>query len=190
MQFMASTLGTLSDIDWGNPWRRCRRGDRRLPAAASALGGGHPAGSGPRRPGQSGYCHAPQEEDTCTILSGFSRAHAGDSDSRSWCGTARRPGGLQRDGDALPSLACGFHYQAKYGVRNWEGGGRSRRARRSGASRLLPSPKRFSNLCVGSRNPGVGIRDPHIEADVDPNRFAPRRGIDRGPLPGCRRAGG
>lgn len=79
-----------------------------------------------RRPGQSDIVTPRKEEDSCTILSGVFRGV-----------TLGTPISIMvRNGDARPEAYremethfrpshADYTYQTKYGVRNWEGGGRS-----------------------------------------------------------------
>ena len=66
------------------------------------------------------------EPDRIEILSGVFEGvtlgtPAGIAGAKQRCGS----GGLPSIQGFLPSIACRFHHQAKYGVRNWQGGGRA-----------------------------------------------------------------
>jgi len=79
-----------------------------------------------RRPGQSDIVTPRKESDTCRILSGVFR---GVTLGTPICvmveNTDARPEAYREMQAAFRPSHADFTYQAKYGVRNWEGGGRS-----------------------------------------------------------------
>lgn len=79
-----------------------------------------------RRPGQSDIVTPRKEEDTCTILSGvFQGVTLGTPISIMVRNTDARPEAYSEMQTHFRPSHADFTYQAKYGVRNWEGGGRS-----------------------------------------------------------------
>ena len=80
-----------------------------------------------RRPGQSAIVSPRQEADRCEILSGvFEGADPRAHRSPSWCGTKMRVRKLiARCKETFRPSHADFTYEAKYGVRNWQGGGRA-----------------------------------------------------------------
>ena len=79
-----------------------------------------------RRPGQSEIVTPRKEEDTCTILSGvFHGFTLGTPISIMVRNTDARPEAYREMETHYRPSHADFTYQAKYGVRNWEGGGRS-----------------------------------------------------------------
>jgi chorismate synthase len=79
-----------------------------------------------RRPGQSDIVTARQEEDTCHILSGvFQGATLGTPISILVRNTDARPEAYREMATTFRPSHADFTYQAKYGIRNWQGGGRA-----------------------------------------------------------------
>jgi chorismate synthase len=79
-----------------------------------------------RRPGQSDIVTARQEEDTCHILSGvFQGATLGTPISILVRNTDARPEAYREMETTFRPSHADFTYQAKYGIRNWQGGGRA-----------------------------------------------------------------
>ncbi len=79
-----------------------------------------------RRPGQSDIVTPRKEEDTCTILSGvFRGVTLGTPISIMVRNTDARPEAYREMETHYRPSHADFTYQEKYGVRNWEGGGRS-----------------------------------------------------------------
>lgn len=79
-----------------------------------------------RRPGQSDIVTPRKEEDTCKILSGvFRGVTLGTPISILVRNTDARPEAYSEMETHYRPSHADFTYQSKYGVRNWEGGGRS-----------------------------------------------------------------
>jgi chorismate synthase len=79
-----------------------------------------------RRPGQSDIVTPRKEEDTCKILSGvFRGVTLGTPISVLVPNTDARPEAYSEMETHFRPSHADFTYQSKYGVRNWEGGGRS-----------------------------------------------------------------
>jgi chorismate synthase len=79
-----------------------------------------------RRPGQSDIVTPRKEEDTCRILSGvFQGRTLGTPISVMVPNTDARPSAYSEMETMFRPSHADFTYQAKYGIRNWEGGGRS-----------------------------------------------------------------
>lgn len=79
-----------------------------------------------RRPGQSDIVTPRKEEDCCKILSGIFRGVTlGTPISIFVPNTDARPEAYREMETHFRPSHADFTYQAKYGIRNWEGGGRS-----------------------------------------------------------------
>jgi chorismate synthase len=79
-----------------------------------------------RRPGQSDIVTPRKEEDTCQILSGvFQGATLGTPISILVRNTDARPEAYREMETTFRPSHADFTYQAKYGIRNWQGGGRA-----------------------------------------------------------------
>lgn len=79
-----------------------------------------------RRPGQSDIVTPRKEEDSCRILSGvFQGRTLGTPISIMVPNTDARPEAYREMETMFRPSHADFTYQAKYGIRNWEGGGRS-----------------------------------------------------------------
>lgn len=79
-----------------------------------------------RRPGQSDIVTPRKEEDTCKILSGvFQGQTLGTPISILVPNTDARPSAYSEMETMFRPSHADFTYQTKYGIRNWEGGGRS-----------------------------------------------------------------
>jgi len=79
-----------------------------------------------RRPGQSDIVTPRKEGDACQILSGvFNGVTLGTPISIMVRNTDARPEAYSEMATMFRPSHADFTYQAKYGVRNWEGGGRS-----------------------------------------------------------------
>lgn len=79
-----------------------------------------------RRPGQSDIVTPRQEADACRILSGvFEGKTLGTPIAVVVDNTDARPEAYSEMETAFRPSHADFTYQAKYGIRNWEGGGRS-----------------------------------------------------------------
>lgn len=125
---MASTLGTLFRI---STWGESHGGGvgvvidgcpPRLPLSEADI----QPDLDRRRPGQSDIVTPRKEEDTCTILSGvFRGVTLGTPISIMVRNTDARPEAYSEMETHFRPSHADYTYQEKYGVRNWEGGGRS-----------------------------------------------------------------
>lgn len=124
-----------------------------------------------RRPGQSDIVTPRKEEDACTILSGVFRGLTlGTPISIMVRNTDARPEAYSEMETHYRPSHADFTYQAKYGVRNWEGGGRSSARETIGRVAAAAVAKKV----LKSLSPGLeilawvsAVHD--IEADVDPD---------------------
>ena len=88
-----------------------------------------------RRPGQSDIVTPRQEQDVCRILSGvFQGVTLGTPILIAVDNTDARPSAYSEMESMFRPSHADFTYQAKYGVRNWEGGGAPQHARPLDAS--------------------------------------------------------
>src|SRR4051812_7243142 len=79
-----------------------------------------------RRPGQSGLTSQRQEEDRCEVLSGlFEDRTLGTPIAILVRNKNARPADYAEMAKAFRPSHADFTYQAKYGIRNWQGGGRA-----------------------------------------------------------------
>ncbi len=79
-----------------------------------------------RRPGQSAITTQRQEEDRCEILSGvFDGRTLGTPIALLVRNRDARPEDYEQVAKAFRPSHADFTYQAKYGIRNWQGGGRA-----------------------------------------------------------------
>ncbi|HSI83334.1 MAG: chorismate synthase [Candidatus Methylacidiphilales bacterium] len=79
-----------------------------------------------RRPGQSSIVTPRKESDTCQILSGLSEGKTtGTPISIMVKNEDQRPGAYREMETMYRPSHADFTYQAKYGIRNWQGGGRA-----------------------------------------------------------------
>ena len=125
---MASTLGTLFRI---STWGESHGGGvgvvidgcpPRLPLSEADI----QPDLDRRRPGQSDIVTPRKEADTCKILSGvFQGVTLGTPISIMVPNTDARPEAYSEMQTHFRPSHADFTYQSKYGVRNWEGGGRS-----------------------------------------------------------------
>lgn len=125
---MASTLGTLFRI---STWGESHGGGvgvvidgcpPRLPLSEADI----QPDLDRRRPGQSDIVTPRKEADTCKILSGvFRGVTLGTPISIMVPNTDARPEAYSEMQTHFRPSHADFTYQSKYGVRNWEGGGRS-----------------------------------------------------------------
>src|SRR5882757_9761636 len=79
-----------------------------------------------RRPGQSKITTQRQEDDRCEILSGvFEGKTLGTSIAILVCNQDARPEAYTEMKKTFRPSHADFTYEAKYGIRNWQGGGRA-----------------------------------------------------------------
>jgi len=98
-----------------------------------------------RRPGQSDIVTPRQEEDKCRILSGvFQGKTLGTPILVAVDNKDARPSAYTEMETMFRPSHADYTYQAKYGIRNWEGGVAPPPARPSAASPPASSPRRSS----------------------------------------------
>jgi len=124
-----------------------------------------------RRPGQSDIVTPRKEADTCKILSGvFRGVTLGTPISIMVPNTDARPEAYSEMETHFRPSHADFTYQSKYGVRNWEGGGRSSARETIGRVAAAAVAKKI----LRSLFPGIEIlawvsRIHDIESRVDAN---------------------
>ena len=123
-----------------------------------------------RRPGQSDIVTPRREEDTCTILSGVFRGLTlGTPISIMVRNTDARPEAYSEMESHFRPSHADFTYQAKYGVRNWEGGGRSSARETIGRVAAAAVAKKVLKTLYPGLEILAWVSSIHdIEADVDP----------------------
>ena len=123
-----------------------------------------------RRPGQSDIVTPRKEEDTCTILSGVFRGLTlGTPISIMVRNTDARPEAYSEMETHFRPSHADFTYQAKYGVRNWEGGGRSSARETIGRVAAAAVAKKVLKTLYPGLEILAWVSSIHdIEADVDP----------------------
>lgn len=128
-----------------------------------------------RRPGQSDIVTPRKESDTCKILSGvFRGVTLGTPISVFVPNTDARPEAYSEMETHFRPSHADFTYQSKYGVRNWEGGGRS--SARETIGRVAAGA--VAKKVLYSIYPGIEIlawvsRIHDIASDVDPATVKP-----------------
>jgi chorismate synthase len=170
---MASTLGTLFRI---STWGESHGGGvgvvidgcpPRLPLSEEDI----QPDLDRRRPGQSDIVTPRKEADTCKILSGvFRGVTLGTPISIMVPNTDARPEAYTEMETHFRPSHADFTYQSKYGVRNWEGGGRSSARETIGRVAAAAVAKKI----LRSLFPGIEIlawvsRIHDIESRVDAN---------------------
>ncbi len=123
-----------------------------------------------RRPGQSDLVTPRKEADRCRILSGvFEGQTLGTPIAVLVPNTDARPEAYSEMETAFRPSHADFTYQAKYGVRNWQGGGRSSARETIGRVAAAAVAKRvFAALAPGLEIVGYVQSIHQIEAMVDP----------------------
>ncbi len=123
-----------------------------------------------RRPGQSDIVTPRKEVDTCTILSGVFRGLTlGTPISIMVRNTDARPEAYSEMETHYRPSHADFTYQAKYGVRNWEGGGRSSARETIGRVAAAAVAKKVLKTLHPDLEILAWVSAIHdIEADVDP----------------------
>ena len=123
-----------------------------------------------RRPGQSDIVTPRKEEDKCKILSGvFQGQTLGTPISIMAPNTDARPSAYSEMETMFRPSHADFTYQSKYGIRNWEGGGRS--SARETIGRVAAGA--VAKKILRTLHPGLEILAyvsaiQNIEADIDP----------------------
>lgn len=123
-----------------------------------------------RRPGQSRLVTQRQESDTVEILSGtFEGRTLGTSLAMLVRNTDARPGAYDEMKDLFRPSHADFTTEAKYGLRNWQGGGRASARETIGRVAAAAVARQFLAKIAGIEVLAwvSSVRD--IEADVDPD---------------------
>ena len=123
-----------------------------------------------RRPGQSDIVTPRKEEDACTILSGVFRGLTlGTPISIMVRNTDARPEAYSEMETHFRPSHADFTYQSKYGVRNWEGGGRSSARETIGRVAAAAVAKKVLKTLFPDLEILAWVSSIHdIEADVNP----------------------
>ena len=139
-----------------------------------------------RRPGQSEIVTPRAEEDQCVILSGvFEGKTLGTPISVMVRNKDARPEAYKEMETAFRPSHADFTYQAKYGIRNWQGGGRA--SARETIGRVAAAA--VARKVLATISPAIEIvayvKSIHeLVAEVDPDKVTPRPGREQHrPLP-------
>jgi chorismate synthase len=123
-----------------------------------------------RRPGQSDIVTPRKEADACRILSGvFEGKTLGTPIAVLVSNTDARPEAYSEMETAFRPSHADFTYQAKYGIRNWQGGGRS--SARETIGRVAAgavAKKALAELCPGLEIIAYVKSIHHLDAMIDP----------------------
>jgi chorismate synthase len=129
-----------------------------------------------RRPGQSDIVTPRKEEDVCRILSGvFQGLTLGTPISIMVQNTDARPEAYKEMETMYRPSHADFTYQAKYGIRNWQGGGRA--SARETIGRVAAgavAKKLLNNLFPGIEILAYVAAIHDIEAEVNPETVTSR----------------
>jgi len=123
-----------------------------------------------RRPGQSEIVTPRDEADTCQILSGvFEGKTLGTPIAVNVFNKDARPEAYREMEHAFRPSHADYTYQAKYGIRNWQGGGRSSARETIGRVAAAAIGKRvLASLCPGLEVIAYVRSIQNIQAEVDP----------------------
>src|ERR1700733_7907944 len=123
-----------------------------------------------RRPGQGEIVSPRDEEDKCQILSGvFEGLTLGTPISVMVWNKDARPEAYREMETAFRPSHADYTYQAKYGIRNWQGGGRSSARETIGRVAAAAIAKRVLNKTFPRLEIVAYVKSVHqIKADVDP----------------------
>lgn len=124
-----------------------------------------------RRPGQSDIVTPRKETDTCKILSGvFRGVTLGTPISIFVPNTDARPEAYSEMQTHFRPSHADFTYQSKYGVRNWEGGGRSSARETIGRVAAAAVARKFLKSVVPELEILAWVSQVHdIPSSVDPS---------------------
>jgi chorismate synthase len=141
-----------------------------------------------RRPGQSEIVSPRDEEDKCQILSGvFEGLTLGTPISVMVWNKDARPEAYREMETAFRPSHADYTYQAKYGIRNWQGGGRASARETIGRVAAAAVAKRVLRQYFPEFEIVAYVKSVHrIEAEVDPANVdfaAVERSIVRCPEP-------
>jgi chorismate synthase len=123
-----------------------------------------------RRPGQSEIVTPRDEADTCQILSGvFEGRTLGTPIAVNVFNRDARPEAYREMEHAFRPSHADYTYQAKYGIRNWQGGGRSSARETIGRVAAAAIGKKvLAELCPGLEVLAYVLSIQNIHAEVDP----------------------
>jgi chorismate synthase len=123
-----------------------------------------------RRPGQSEIVSPRDEEDKCQILSGvFDGLTLGTPISVLVWNKDARPEAYREMESAFRPSHADYTYQAKYGIRNWQGGGRASARETIGRVAAAAVAKRVMRQYFPEFEIVAYVKSVHrIEAEVDP----------------------
>ena len=123
-----------------------------------------------RRPGQSEIVTPRDEADTCQILSGvFEGKTLGTPIAVNVFNKDARPEAYREMEHAFRPSHADYTYQAKYGIRNWQGGGRSSARETIGRVAAAAIGKKvLASLCPGLEVIAYVRSIQNIQAEVDP----------------------
>jgi chorismate synthase len=143
-----------------------------------------------RRPGQSEIVSPRNEEDKCQILSGvFEGLTLGTPISVMVWNKDARPEAYREMESAFRPSHADYTYQAKYGIRNWQGGGRASARETIGRVAAAAIAKKVLRTFCPDFEIVAYVKSVHrIEADVDPDNvrvIAVEESIVRCPDPGA-----
>ena len=124
-----------------------------------------------RRPGQSAIVSPRDEEDKCQILSGvFEGLTLGTPISVMVWNKDARPEAYREIETAFRPSHADYTYQAKYGIRNWQGGGRASARETIGRVAAAAIAKQVLRKFFPAFEVVAYVKSVHrIEADVDPD---------------------
>jgi chorismate synthase len=143
-----------------------------------------------RRPGQSEIVSPRNEEDECQIVSGvFEGLTLGTPISVMVWNKDARPEAYREMESAFRPSHADYTYQAKYGIRNWQGGGRASARETIGRVAAAAIAKKVLRTFCPDFEIVAYVKSVHrIEADVDPDNVrvtAVEESIVRCPDPGA-----
>lgn len=124
-----------------------------------------------RRPGQSAITTPRQEADRCEILSGVFQGLTTGTPIHIW---VRNQDARSQDYSEMATTFRPSHadatYQAKYGIRNWQGGGRASARETIGRVAAGAIAKKILRRIAGVEILAYVKRIHHLEASVDPSK--------------------
>ncbi len=128
-----------------------------------------------RRPGQSEIVSPRDEEDKCQILSGvFQDLTLGTPISLMVWNKDARPEAYREMESAFRPSHADYTYQAKYGIRNWQGGGRASARETIGRVAAAAIAKKVLNKYFPNFEIVAYVKSVHrIEAAVDVEKVTP-----------------
>jgi chorismate synthase len=124
-----------------------------------------------RRPGQSSLVTPRQESDTVRILSGtFEGRTLGTPICLAVVNQDARPEAYREMATKFRPSHADFTYQAKYGIRNWQGGGRSSARETVGRVAAGAVARKFLRLQYGVEVLALVTQVQGIKAEIDADR--------------------